>query len=55
MAKPFYWTHNKLGTLIDMYQERINFYNTKHKDYFNRDIRNKAFSEIAKEHGTTGN
>ena len=55
MAKPFYWSDDKLGTLIDMYQERIYLYNTKHKDYFNRDIRNKAFSEIAKEHGTTGN
>ena len=40
MAKSFYWSDDKLGTLIDMYQERIYLYITKHKNYFNRDIRN---------------
>ena len=55
MAKPYYWTDYCLELLIDLYQERPSLYNTKHPDYFNREKRNKALSDMAKLIGTTGN
>ena len=54
MSKTCYWSDEKLETLVDMFQERTNLYNVKHKEYFNRDKRNKAHSDMAKELGTTG-
>ncbi len=41
------WTADAVGRLIDAIQERPCLYNTKLKDYFNRDKRSKAFSEIS--------
>ena len=57
MAKPYNynWTDEKLELCIDLYQVRPYLYNTKHSEYFNRDKRNKALSDMAKEIGTTGN
>ena len=54
MSKTCYWSDEKLETLVDMFQERTYLYNVKQKEYFNRDKRNKAHSDMAKELGTTG-
>ena len=40
------WTHDKLVEFNDLYKERPCLYSTKHKNYFNRDTRSKALSEI---------
>ena len=54
MSKTCYWSDEKLETLVDMFQERTYLYNVKQKEYFNRDKRNKAHSDMAKELGITG-
>ena len=54
LERPFYWSDEKQQVLIDIFQEKAYLYNTKHKDYFNRDIRNKVLNEMATEFGTTG-
>lgn len=50
----FEWTEVNVSELISLYEERPCLYNTKSKDYFNRDHRSKALDEIAKKLGTTG-
>ena len=54
MTKAYHWTDDRLEFLIDLYKEGPYLYNTKHAEYFNRDMRNKALSDMAKEIGTTG-
>ena len=41
------WSYEKITELIDMYEDRPCLYNTKHQEYFNREKRRKALSEIA--------
>ena len=48
------WTIEKTAELIDLYQEKPCLYNTKHKNYFNRDHRAKALSEISEVIGLEG-
>ena len=40
------WTTEKVVLLISLYEERPCLYETTSKDYFNRDLRNKALQEI---------
>ena len=40
--------------LIDLFEERPCLFDTKHKDYFNRDLRSKALDQISKEIGFPG-
>ena len=47
------WTTETVSDLIDLFEERPCLYNTKHKDYFNRDLRSKAL-EISREIGFPG-
>ena len=47
-----------LGTilnLIDLFEERPCLFDTKHKDYFIRDLRSKALEQVSKEIGFPGN
>ena len=46
-SNTYTWTAEKIFELIDLYEERLCLYDTKHKDYFNRDLRGKALAEIA--------
>ena len=41
------WINVKIEELIDLYEARPCSYNTKMKEYFNRDLRGKAIEEIA--------
>ena len=41
------WTNVKIEELIDLYVARPSLYNTKMKEYFNRDLRGKAIEDIA--------
>ena len=45
------WTPEKISELNE---EKPCLYNTKHKDYFNRDLRGKALSEISEVIGLEG-
>ena len=48
------WTDNEVFSLIEIWSEYENLYNTKHKNYFNRDTRHKSLSSVErnlKEHG----
>ncbi|XP_060875195.1 uncharacterized protein LOC132948646 [Metopolophium dirhodum] len=40
------WSNEKCLLLIDLYKESTNLWNTKHKDYRNRYIRQDSFLEI---------
>ena len=42
----FEWTEVNVGELITLYEERPCLYNTKSKDYFNRNYRSKTLEEI---------
>ena len=48
------WTTETVSDLIDLFEERPCLYNTKHKDYFNRDLRSIALEEISREIGFPG-
>ena len=41
------WTTEMIDRLIDLYEERPCLYNTKMKEYHDRDLRKKALEEIA--------
>ena len=41
------WSVQATTKLIELYEERPNLYNIKDKSYHNRDLRSKAYSEIA--------
>ena len=41
------WTVNKIEQFIDLYEQRPCLYNTKMKEYHDRDIRKKAMEEIS--------
>ena len=41
------WTEERIDNLIMLLDERPCLYNTKSKDYFNRDRKKKALDEIA--------
>ena len=47
MAGSFHWTEEKTAELIDLYQERPCLYNTKLKEYHNRDLRKRSIEEMA--------
>lgn len=47
-------TVSAVSELITLYEEKPCLYNTKLKDYFNRDLRGKALQEIADKLGRTG-
>ena len=47
MASSSLWTADAISELISHYQERPCLYDTKIKDYFDRDKRSKALAEIA--------
>ena len=36
------WADDETTTLIDVWAQYENLYNTKHKSYFNRDVRQKT-------------
>ena len=40
------WQDDEIYSLIDLWSQKENLYNTKHKDYFNRDIRQKTLSTV---------
>lgn len=48
------WSTDRVSSLIDLYEERPCLYNTKHKDYFNRDTRSKSLLEISEVIGLEG-
>ena len=48
------WTADKIAELIDLLGGRPCLYNTKLKEYFDRDARRKAHEEIATALGVTG-
>ena len=41
------WSTEKVGELIDLYEEKPLLYNTKDKQYRDKDLRSKALAEIA--------
>lgn len=45
MAKQ--WTPERISLLIEAVENRPCLYNTKLKEYFNRDIKHKSFMEIS--------
>ena len=45
------WTTAKVVSLIALYEERPCLYETTSKEYFNRDLRNKALQEIVESLG----
>lgn len=47
------WTEERVEELISLFEERPCLYNTKAKDYFNRDKKKKALDEIAAVLGAT--
>ena len=55
MSHGLEWTEQKVRELIVLYEERPCLYNTKSKEYHNRDLRNKSYEEIASQLGITGN
>ena len=48
------WNYENVEQLIELYEQRPCLYDTKSKDYFNRDVRNVALQDIAKILNTTG-
>ena len=48
------WTEERIDTLITLLDERPCLYNTKSKDYFNRERKKAALEEIAEVLGITG-
>ena len=40
------WSTERTSDLIDLYKDQTCLFNSKHKQYFNRDRRSKALSEI---------
>ena len=50
----FRWTEERIEELIVLFEDRPCLYNTKLKDYFNRDKKKKALDEIAAALGATG-
>ena len=48
------WTMDKITELIDLYEDYPCLYNTKDKNYHDRDCRNKAVAEIAAKLEITG-
>ena len=54
MAVEFRWTDEKVEELITLFEEKPCLFNTKLKDYFNRDKKKKALEEIATALGVTG-
>ena len=48
------WTEEKVDELITLYEARPCLYDTKSKQYSNRDSRRKALAEIATALATTG-
>ena len=48
------WTKDKITELIDLYEDYPCLYNTKDKNYHDRDCRNKAVAEIAAKLEITG-
>jgi len=49
-----HWTEERIDELISLFEDRPCLYNTKSKDYHNRDRRKKAFDEIAATLEVTG-
>ena len=47
MAKSITWTTEKVSELIELYEAYPCLYNTKDKSCFDRDLKSKAFAEIA--------
>ncbi|KAL5515722.1 hypothetical protein EMCRGX_G000929 [Ephydatia muelleri] len=47
------WNYENIEQLIELYEQRPCFYDTKSKDYFNRDVRSVALQDIAKVLNTT--
>ena len=41
------WSVETIGKLIELYEERSCLYNTKMKEYHDRDLRKKAMDEIS--------
>ena len=54
MAVEFRWMDEKVEELITLLEEKPCLFNTKPKDYFNRDKKKKAHEEIATALGITG-
>ena len=48
------WTSDKVSELIGLYRDHPCLYNTKHKEYHNRDLRSKAMDVISTTMGLTG-
>ena len=40
------WEDNEIKILIELWSQDENLFNTKHKNYFNRDIRQKSLENI---------
>ena len=50
----FRWTEEHIDELIALYEDRPCLYNTKSRNYFNRDLRRKALEEIGTAIGSNG-
>ena len=50
----FRWTAEHIDELITLYEDRPCLYNTKSRNYFNRDLRGKALEEIGTAMGING-
>ena len=48
------WTNDRVSELIGLYSDHPCLYNTKHKEYHNRDLRSKAMDMISTTMGFTG-
>ncbi|KAL5460156.1 hypothetical protein EMCRGX_G033583 [Ephydatia muelleri] len=47
------WNYENIEQLTELYEQRPCLYDTKSKDYFNRDVRNVALQDITKVLNTT--
>ncbi len=50
----FFWRDELVQELIDMYRERTCLYDSKSKDYHNREVKKKCYEEMADQIGSSG-
>ena len=50
----FFWRDELVQELIDLYRERPCLYDSKSKDYHNREMKKKCYEEMAEHVGASG-
>jgi len=50
----FFWRDDLVQELIEMYRERTCLYDSKSKDYHNREMKKRCYEEMAEQVGASG-